>query len=225
MFFIGSQPFSNTFFIRSGPFSIENHSDSAVHTGVISKFREFELCGSAGVESSGHIVFLYRVDQDLTRLGDTSADHDHIGVYHTRDVGKGSSQHFSKLLNQFDSRLISRFCEIKDIFAGHFRKAAELRRFFIVRKSDLCHADDSGSGCILLQAALLAAAAALRLIFIHQDMTDFSARAVSACKDPASDDDSSSDARAECDHDHIAESFSAAEPLFAQCRHIGVVSG
>ena len=177
------------------------------------------------MEGCRAIVLHNGVQQDLSRFGDAAADHDDIRIHHGSDVGEGAAQHFAQGVDQLQGHGIARLGRIKDILAGDLRQAPQGGGLCRIRQGKLCQAHNAGRGRILLQASLFAAAADSRLIFTHLHVADLARCAMAAGQDPAADDDAAADTGPQRHHDDVFKALSAAAPLLAQRRHIGVIAG
>ena len=169
--------------------AVQDHADSAVHTGLVAQNGKLELGVAAGMESCREVVFDDGVEKDLTGLGDAAADDDDIRIHNGRDVGEGGAQHLAESIDKSKGGCVAGFCRVEDRFAGDLLIVQKAGLFALLLKSEVGHADDTCGGGILLKAAFFAAAADSGLIFAHLHVADLACRAVAAGKDPAADDD------------------------------------
>ena len=84
---------------RSGALFVQDHSPGPVHSRVISEYGKFEIRIAASVESSGFVVFLYRVKKDLAGFGDAASDHNDVRIYDTCDVRDRFAEHLADCLD------------------------------------------------------------------------------------------------------------------------------
>ena len=104
---------------------IQDHSDSAVHAGVVSEYRELEVGVAGCVERSGLIILLNAVEEDLAGSGDTASDNDDVGIHNAGDVRDRFTQHLSDSFQNGDRELIAGLGIVKYILGGERIQVAQ----------------------------------------------------------------------------------------------------
>ena len=104
-------------------------------------------------------MLTYSVEQDIAGLGHTAADYEDLGVHDAGHHGAGTAQHRTDKVDDLQREHITLFGMIEDILCCDLGKVTQ--RGWPVAEGEhlLSPANDPRCGCILLQVALLAAAA------------------------------------------------------------------
>ena len=124
--------------------SVQDHSDCAVHAGVVAQHRQLEGDLLAGRKGIGYIILGNGVQKDLACPGYAAADDDHVGIHHTGDGSRGLAQHTARELHDGDSRLVSCLGRVEDVLAGDGINVQK-RRFGGRCQHFLGPADDAGT--------------------------------------------------------------------------------
>ena len=164
------------------------------------------------------------VEEDITGTGDTAAHHKHLGVGGGGNGGQRHAQGVGHLVHLTGGQCIACTGGIKDILGGKVGAAQGAGGVRVLVQQLLHTADHAGGTGILLQTAVLAAAADRRLVGVDGDVADLAACTVCTFDDPAVDDDTAADTGAQRDHHRAAAALGTAHPDLAQRGHVGIVA-
>ena len=165
------------------------------------------------------------IQQHLAGLADAAAQHHCLGIDHTAQVGQEFAQQRIIQIQNLQRHSIACVTGIENILAGQCFHFPQHRGRIGGSQPLACHADNAGSGAILLHTALLAAAATLGFITVDHHVADFAAGAGGTMDQTAIDDDTATYAGAQSHEHHIPAALAAALPKFAQRSHIGIIAG
>ena len=165
-----------------------------------------------------------RVEEDVACAGHTAADEEHLGVGGAGNGGQSHAEGVGHLVHLAGSEGVAAAGGIKDVLGLEVLAAQDAVCVGVLVQQLLHAADDAGSAGILLEAAVLAAAAGGRLVRVDGDVADLAAGTVCAVDDFAVDDDAAADAGAQRDHDCAAAALGRTHPDLTQSSHVGVVA-
>ena len=163
------------------------------------------------------------VKQDLPRLGHAAPDDKHFRIDHRGHRRQALAQVFAELLCNLDSHPVLRLYRVPHCLGGQFAAAAQYAGFLILRQTPPGQTHHPRGGGILLQAAVILAAAGIRLIVLNMNMPDFTARAGGAGEDAAVHNDASSHAGTQSHGHYVGMALAAALPHLAESCHIGII--
>ncbi len=169
-------------------------------------------------------IGLQAVNQDGAGLAHAAAQDNCLRIDHRAHVGQEFPEVTIIFVQYMQCQRIAALACVKDILAGNGVRMAQNGILRGCRQRQIGQADNSRGGAVLLNAPALAAAAHGGLVAVEHHMADLCAGAGGAVKELPVNYDTAADACAEGNKHHVLEALSAALPVLAEGRHIGIVS-
>ena len=165
---------------------------------------------------------LNRIEEPLTRMGDTTRQDNRLRIDDRGIVGQSQSQDITRATEHLNSHLVTLFTTLEDGSRRQFLKVTHQRRGI-----SLCHqltgcAGDTCGPCISLQTTLMATTT--RTTSIHDTgMSELTCKPQMAHMVGPFCEETTAQTNAKANDDEVLHTVGTTKGIFSQCRHMGIV--